>query len=218
MSLWGYLGQIGFWQALGGQLLLTALTFALAAAAGFPMGVAAFRYHVLTPPLIGLVNLLQTLPAFALFGIFVVLGRISSATSLLLAVFYTVLPVIFGTEKGFRRIGRPPVDAALGMGMDRRQLFFRVMLPLASRQVMVGLRKAAVTAVGMVTLATMRGGGLGVLILDGIQQGSGGMVLAGAAPACLMALAADLGMALLGRRVVPAPLRRREKRALYIAK
>ena len=136
----------------------------------------------------------------------------------LLAVFYTVLPVIFGTEKGFRRIGRPPVDAALGMGMDRRQLFFRVMLPLASQQVMVGLRKAAVTAVGMVTLATMRGGGLGVLILDGIQQGSGDMVLAGAAPACLMALAADLGMALLGRRVVPAPLRRREKRVLYIAK
>ena len=218
MSLWEYLGQIGFWQVFASQLLLTALTFALAAAAGFPMGVAAFRYHMLTPPLIGLVNLLQTLPAFALFGIFVVLGRIRSATSLLLAVFYTVLPVIFGTEKGFRRIGRPPVDAALGMGMDRRQLFFRVMLPLASQQVMVGLRKAAVTAVGMVTLATMRGGGLGVLILDGIQQGSGGMVLAGAAPACLMALAAALGMALLGRRVVPAPLRRREKRVLYIAK
>ena len=130
MSLFEYLSQIGFWQTLGSQLLLTALTFALAAAVGFPMGVLAFRYHMLTPPLIGLVNLLQTLPAFALFGIFVVLGRTSSATSLLLAVLYTILPVIFGTEKGFRRIGRPPVDAALGMGMDRRQLFFRVTLPL----------------------------------------------------------------------------------------
>lgn len=218
MSLFEYLSQIGFWQTLGSQLLLTALTFALAAAVGFPMGVLAFRYHMLTPPLIGMVNLLQTLPAFALFGIFVVLGRTSSATSLLLAVLYTILPVIFGTEKGFRRIGRPPVDAALGMGMDRRQLFFRVMLPLASPQVMVGLRKAAVVAVGMVTLATMRGGGLGVLILDGIQQGSGRMVVAGAAPACLMALAADLGMALAHRRLVPAPLRRRQKRERYIAK
>lgn len=218
MSMWEYLAQISFWQMLGSQLMLTALTFALAALAGFPLGVLAFRYHVLTPPLIGLVNLLQTLPAFALFGIFVVLGRISSATSLLLAVFYTILPVIFGTEKGFRRIGRPPVDAAMGMGMVRRQAFFRVLLPLASPQIMVGLRKAAVCAVGMVTLATMRGGGLGLLILDGIQQGSGRMVLAGAAPACLMALAADLGMALAHRRLVPAPLRRREKRALYIAK
>lgn len=218
MSMWEYLAQISFWQMLGSQLMLTALTFTLAALAGFPLGVLAFRYHVLTPPLIGLVNLLQTLPAFALFGIFVVLGRISSATSLLLAVFYTILPVIFGTEKGFRRIGRPPVDAAMGMGMVRRQAFFRVLLPLASPQIMVGLRKAAVCAVGMVTLATMRGGGLGLLILDGIQQGSGRMVLAGAAPACLMALAADLGMALAHRRLVPAPLRRREKRALYIAK
>ena len=58
MSLFEYLSQIGFWQTLGSQLLLTALTFALASAVGFPMGVLAFRYHMLTPPLIGLVNLL----------------------------------------------------------------------------------------------------------------------------------------------------------------
>ena len=218
MSAMELFAQAHFWQALGSQLLLAVLTFAFAVLLGLPLGLLAYRYHALTPPLIGLVNLLQTLPAFAVFGLFVVVGRLGAVTTLLLALLYTVLPVIFGTEKGFRRIGRPPIDAALGMGMDRWQTFCRILMPLASPQIMVGLRKAAVTAVGMVTLATLRGGGLGVLILDGIQQGSGLLVVAGAVPAILMALLADGGMALLQRRLVPAPLRRRERRALYIAK
>ncbi len=218
MSAMEILVQAHFWQALGGQLLLSILTFVFAVLLGLPVGLLAYRYHALTPPLIGLVNLLQTLPAFAVFGLFVVVGRLGTVTTLLLALLYTVLPVIFGTEKGFRRIGRPPIDAARGMGMDRWQTFCRILLPLASPQVMVGLRKAAVTAVGMITLATLRGGGLGVLILDGIQQGSGLLVVAGAAPAILMALLADAGMALLHRRLVPAPLRRKERRALYISK
>ena len=182
MSAMELFAQAHFWQALGSQLLLSVLTFAFAVLLGLPLGLLAYRYHALTPPLIGLVNLLQTLPAFAVFGLFVVVGRLGAVTTLLLALLYTVLPVIFGTEKGFRRIGRPPIDAALGMGMDRWQTFCRILMPLASPQIMVGLRKAAVTAVGMVTLATLRGGGLGVLILDGIQQGSGLLVVAGRCP------------------------------------
>ena len=218
MSLTEFLGQIGFWSALGGQLLLTVGTFLLAVAIGFPLGLLAYRYRALTPPMIGFINLLKTLPGFAVFGILMALGRHSIITSLLAALAFTILPVIFGTEKGFRRIGRPPIDAALGMGMDPATIFVRVLLPLASPQIMAGLRRAGIAAVGMVTLATMRGGGLGVLILQGIQSGDSMVTLAGALPACLLALAADLGLALLFRAVVPAPLRRREKRALYIAK
>ena len=218
MRMMEFLSHIGFWPALGGQLLLTAGTFLLAVAIGFPLGLLAYRYRVLTPPMIGFANFLKILPGFAVFGILMAMGRHSTVTSLLAALFFTILPVIFGTEKGFRRIGRPPIDAALGMGMDPATIFVRVLLPLASPQVMAGLRRAGVAAVGMVTLATMRGGGLGALILEGIRQNNGSMTLAGALPACLLALIADLALAWLFRLVVPAPLRRREKRVLYIAK
>lgn len=218
MSLNAVFTGAQFGAALGEQTLLALLTFALATLIGVPLGILAYRYRALKTPLIGLVNLLQTLPAFAVFGLFVLLGHLRFGTALAAALLYSVLPVIFGTEKGLRRIGRPAIDAALGMGLSRRQVFTRVLLPLASPQVMVGLRKAAVASVGMITLATLRGGGLGELILDGIDAGSGALVAAGALPACAMALLADLLMALLSRRVVPAPLRRKERQALYIAK
>ena len=100
MSLTEFLGQIGFWSALGGQLLLTVGTFLLAVAIGFPLGLLAYRYRALTPPMIGFINLLKTLPGFAVFGILMALGRHSIITSLLAALAFTILPVIFGTEKG----------------------------------------------------------------------------------------------------------------------
>lgn len=218
MNLFSFLVSVGFWPALAQQVLLILLTVLLALAVGLPLGFASYKYHALTPPLIGLVNLLQTLPAFAVLGLFMALGLQNFTTSLLLAFLYTVLPVIFGTEKGLRRIGRAPIDAALGMGMTGWQVLRRVLLPLASPQILPGVRRAVITAVGTTTLATLHGGGLGVLILDGIYTGDTQRLLAGAVPACLLVLAANGGMALLHRRFVPAPLRRKEQREVFIEK
>ena len=108
MNLFSLLVSVGFWPALAQQVLLILLTVLLALAVGLPLGFASYKYHALTPPLIGLVNLLQTLPAFAVLGLFLALGLQNFTTSLLLAFLYTVLPVIFGTEKGLRRMGRAP--------------------------------------------------------------------------------------------------------------
>ena len=85
-------------------------------------------------------------------------------------------------------------------------------------QILPGVRRAVITAVGTTTLATLHGGGLGALILDGIYAGDAQRVLAGAVPACLLVLAANGGMALLHRRFVPAPLRRKEQREVFIEK
>lgn len=218
MSLGQFLSSVGFWPALGGHLLLSAAVFLGAVALGLPLGMLAHRYRVLTPALIGAVKLVQTLPAFALFSFFIAAGRRGFAGSMLLALLYTVQPVIFGMEKGLRRAGRPPVDAALGMGMTRLQTLLRILLPLASPQLTFALRQAAVAAVGTVTLATLPGGGLGQLILAGIQQADGRLVAAGTVPVCLLAIGGSVLVELAGLWLVPAPLRRKERPARYIAR
>lgn len=209
----------GFVGLLVSQLALILTTFALAMALGVPLGIVCYRNERLKRPLLRLVVLLQKLPALALFGVFVAVGGSTGGiTALWLALLYTVLPIIFGTEKGFRRIDRAAIDAALGMGLSYKETFFKVLLPLASPQIMRGLRKGAVDAVGMVTMATLGGGGLGWLILQGIQARDPLLILSGALPACLLALLADLGLAALEKAVVPAPLRRVPRRALFIEK
>ena len=208
-----------FLGVLAGQLAIVIATFALAMALGVPLGVWCYRSERLKRPLLRLVVLLQKLPALALFGVFVAVGgSTGSITALWLALLYTVLPIIFGTEKGFRRIDRAAIDAALGMGLTWRETFFRILLPLASGQIMRGLRKAAVDAVGMVTMATLGGGGLGWFILEGIKSGNAALILAGALPACCLALLADMALGRLERLVVPPSLRPKADRVLFIEK
>lgn len=101
MRMMEFLAHIGFWPALGGQLLLTAGTFLLAVAIGFPLGLLAYRYRVLTPPMIGFANFLKILPGFAVFGILMAMGRHSTVTSLLAALFFTILPVILVLKRVF---------------------------------------------------------------------------------------------------------------------
>lgn len=200
------------------ELLLVCITFSLAVALGLPLGLLCYRNEKLKRPLLELISLLQTLPALALFGIFVAIGRQGLLTTLLLALIYTLLPVIFGTDKGLHQIDRPTLDAALGMGMTYREILFTVMLPLASPQIFRGVRKAMVAAVGMVTIATIPGGGLGFLIMEGMRAHNMGMALAGALPACLLALLADLGIGVLEKIFVPVALRRAPEQELFISK
>lgn len=201
------------------EIVLVLLTFALALVLGVPLGLLCYRHTRLKRPLLRMASVLQKLPTLALFGLFVAAGgSTGSATALWLALLYTVLPIIFATEKGFRRIDRATVDAALGMGLRANQIFFQILLPLASGQIMDGVRKAAVGAVGVVTMATLSGGGLGQLIMDGIGMRNPIPILAGALPACVLALAVDMVLAALERAIVPAPLRRAPKQVLFIDK
>ncbi|MEG0803972.1 MAG: ABC transporter permease subunit [Pygmaiobacter sp.] len=200
------------------EVVLVFVTFGFALLLGLPLGLLCYRNERFKRPLLCLIELLQTLPALALFGIFVAVGRQGLGTTLLLALIYTILPVIFGTDQGLHSIDRATIDAALGMGMTRGEVFCNVLLPLASCDIMPALRKAAITAVGMITMATLSGGGLGILIMEGIRTHSVGMILAGALPACLLALVVDLIMSALQKAIVPEALRRAPKEELFISK
>ncbi|HYX40253.1 MAG TPA: glycine betaine ABC transporter substrate-binding protein, partial [Pyrinomonadaceae bacterium] len=117
-------------------------------------------------------------------------------------VLYALLPVVRNTVTGIEGVDRNVREAAVAMGMTARQILWQVELPLAARVILAGVRVATVISVGVATIAAAIGaGGLGTYIFRGLRQNDNTLILAGAVPAALMALAADWLIGLLEARV-----------------
>lgn len=188
---------------------------------GFPLGVAAVRRQSWQGPLFAILNLLQTIPSIALFGLLLVplsalaiavpslaafgIGGIGMTPAIIALVLYALLPVARSTVAGLGGVDRAVVDAARGMGMTQHQRFWRVELPLAAPVLLAGLRIVVVQAIGLAVVAALIGaGGLGSFVFQGLGQYAADLVLLGALPAIGLALAADFllqsATALLSRR------------------
>jgi osmoprotectant transport system permease protein len=193
------------------HLGLVAAATALAIAVGVPLGVLLTRRPALAPPVLGAANVLQTIPSLALFGFLIplpVLGGIGARTAIVALVVYALLPIVRNTYTGIRDIDPGVREAGLGMGMKDGELLRLVELPLSLGVIMAGVRIAAVTGVGVATIAAAIGaGGLGVYIFRGVATVNDTLILAGALPAALIALGLDWGLGRLER------LMRGEKRA-----
>ncbi|MET0620587.1 MAG: ABC transporter permease [Thermoanaerobaculia bacterium] len=196
-----------FWErrseiaALTGQhVLLVAASAAIAVAIGVPLGVALTRRPRLSRPVLGAANVVQTIPSLALFGFLIpipLLGGIGARTAIVALVVYGILPILQNTHAGIRSVDPAVVEAATGLGMTDRQRLLWVELPLAFPVVLAGVRIAVVVGIGLATIAAAIGaGGLGVLIYRGVATVDHRLILAGAAPAAVLALLADF---LLGR-------------------
>lgn len=199
--------------SLSGQhLVLVVASTMLAALIAVPLGVVATRRARLGRWILGLVNVVQTIPSLALIGFLIplpILGGIGARTAMVVLVFYALLPIVRNTYTGITGVDPAIRQAALGMGLTDRQLLMRVELPLALPVIFSGLRVATVVSVGVATIAAYIGaGGLGSLIFRGIQMLDNRLILAGAIPAALMALGADWGLGRLERRLTPAGLRK----------
>ncbi len=117
---------------------------------------------------------------------------------------YALLPLIRNTFTGIKGVDRGVIEAARGMGLTDRQLLFQVELPLAASVILAGVRVALVTSIGLATIAAAIGaGGLGELIFRGLAMVNNAVILAGAIPAALMALAADTLLGWLENRLAP---------------
>lgn len=203
-------------------LLLTLQHLELVAAAtlaavlvGVPLGIALTRRQGWSPLVLGTANVFQTIPSLALFGFLIpipVVGGIGARTAVVALFLYALLPIIRNTFVGIRGIDPAVREAARGMGMTDGQILRQVELPLAVGVIMAGVRVATVVGVGVATIAAAIGaGGLGVYIFRGVAMVDSTLILAGAIPAALMAVAADLGLGLLERALAPAGLRGRER-------
>ncbi|MDQ3804883.1 MAG: ABC transporter permease subunit [Acidobacteriota bacterium] len=192
--------------ALAGEhLLLVAAATALAVAVGIPTGLVLTRRAALKRPVLAVANVLQTVPSLALFGLLIPLpfvGGIGARTAVVALVLYALLPVIRNTVTGVEGVDRSVREAAVAMGMTDSQVLRQVELPLAAPVILAGVRVATVISVGVATIAAAIGaGGLGTYIFRGLRQYDNNLLLAGALPAALLALAADAGIGLLESRL-----------------
>jgi osmoprotectant transport system permease protein len=191
------------------HLSLVALSTGIAIAIGVPLGVALTRSPAWRGPVLGLANVFQTIPSLALFGFLIplpLIGGIGASTAIVALVVYALLPIVRNTYTGIAGVDPAVREAGRGMGMTDWQLLTLVELPLGFGVMLAGVRVATVVSVGTATIAAAIGaGGLGVYIFRGVAMVNDTLILAGALPAALMALAADGLLGLAERRVAWRP-------------
>ena len=188
------------------HLWLVGISMLLAIAIGVPLGILLSRRPAWRSIVLGSSNVMQTIPSLALFGLLLPvpwLGSRADRLAILALTLYALLPVIRNTYVGIAGVDAPVREAAIGMGLTSRQLLWQVELPLASSVIIAGIRTATVITVGVATIAAAIGaGGLGEFIFRGLAMVDNNVILAGAIPAALMALFADLLLALVQRSLV----------------
>ena len=186
------------------HLWLVFISIAIATLIALPVGVLITRQKRLRGPLLGIANVMQTIPSLALFGFLIplpLIGGIGPRTAIVALVFYALLPIIRNTVTGILGVDANVREAAVAMGMTDRQVLFKVELPLAMSVILTGVRVAVVITIGVAIIAAEVGaGGLGEYIFRGLRLNDNRLLLAGAVPSALMALAADFGFNLFEKR------------------
>lgn len=206
MSFLRYLAenQSLLWHRVWEHAYLVGTAVGLAVLVGVPAGILLTRRRRYRGPVIGFVNVIQTIPSLALFGFLIpvpLIGGIGNRTAIVALFGYSLLPVIRNTYEGIRGVDPAVREAGRAMGMTDAQLLRQVELPLALGVITGGVRLATVIGIGIATIAPAIGaGGLGVFIFQGLSMVNNTVILAGAVPAALLALAADFGLGRLERR------------------
>jgi osmoprotectant transport system permease protein len=213
-----------FADALVRHVTLVGASVGAAVAIGFPLGVLAARNPRWQGPVFAVLNILQTIPSIALFGLLIVplsalvtampqlaafgIGGIGVTPAIIALMLYALLPVVRNTTVGLAGVDRAAVEAGRGMGLSPRQLFWQIELPLTLPVLLAGLRIVTVQAIGLAVVAALIGaGGLGTFVFEGLGQYAVDLVLLGALPAIFLALSADFSLqvlsTLLRRRFAP---------------
>lgn len=191
----------------GTHLFLVGVSIGIATLIGIPLGILITRKTNLRQPILGIANIMQTIPSLALFGLLIpvpIIGGIGNTPAILALSLYSLLPIIRNTYAGITGVDPAIREVGRGMGMTDRQLLFQVEMPLALSVILAGVRVATVLNIGIATIAAAIGaGGLGALIFQGISVVNNQLILAGAIPAAVIAIVADSAIGLLERRLTP---------------
>jgi len=184
---------------------LVGASMAISLAIGLTLGVALVRRVKLQRWVIGVANVVQTIPSLALFGFLIpvpFIGGVGASTAIVALSLYAVLPILRNTCTGIAEVDPSVVESARGMGMTPRQVLWQVQLPLAAPVLLAGVRVATAVCIGIATIAAAIGaGGLGVFIFRGLAMVNNQVILAGAIPAAGLAIAVDYGLGYFQRRI-----------------
>ncbi|MBD2770878.1 ABC transporter permease [Iningainema tapete] len=180
------------------HLLIVGISISIASLLGIPLGILITRQKNFRQPILGIANILQTIPSLALFGLLIpvpLIGGIGTNPAIFALILYSLLPIIRNTYTGIAGVDPAIREAGKGMGMTDKELLLQVEIPLAMGVILAGVRVATVIGIGIATIAAAIGaGGLGELIFRGISAVNDQLILAGAIPAAVIALFADLAI------------------------
>ncbi|GAM14423.1 osmoprotectant update ABC transporter permease/substrate-binding subunit OpuFB [Mesobacillus selenatarsenatis] len=173
------------------QISFIALFFAVLIA--IPLGIFLTRRKQISEGIIGVTAVLQTIPSLALLGLLIPLFGIGKVPAIIALVVYALLPILRNTYTGINEVDPSLIEASRAMGMNSKRRLMKVELPLAMPVIMAGIRTAMVLIVGTATIAALIGaGGLGDLILLGIDRNNTALIVLGAIPAALLAILFDI--------------------------
>lgn len=192
------------WQHLG----ILSGTLVPAVLIGLPVGLLCHRQPRWRGPVLSVLNIIQTVPSIALFGLLLAplaglakalpwlaehgISGIGLAPAIIALVLYSLLPLVRGVIAGLESVPEAVTESARGMGMNRAQVFLRVQMPIALPVILTGIRIVAVQTVGMAMVAALIGaGGLGAIMFQGLLSSALDLVLLGVIPAVLMAVVVD---------------------------
>jgi osmoprotectant transport system permease protein len=185
------------------HLVLVGLAMGLAILIGVPTGIAIYRYNAASNVVLGLAEIMQTIPSLAmlafLFAFYSQLGLLPAVSALVL---YALLPIVLNTFTGLKEVPQRLIEAADGVGMSQKQRLWMVELPLALPVIIAGIRTSTVWTVGIATLSTYIGaGGLGDFISRGLARSDTTLTLLGALPAAVIALVLSLMIRIIQARL-----------------
>lgn len=203
------------WEWIGGHgdeilrrvlehLTLTAIALGVGLVFAFALAAAGLRWPRSLAPITAAAAALYTIPSLALFAFLVPLTGFTVLTAEIGLVSYTLLILVRSVVAGIRGVDADVVEAASGLGFGRWRRLLTVEVPLALPTIMAGIRIAAVTTVGLVTVTALIGmGGVGFFILRGLQRFFDTEIVVGTALAVLLAVGIDVTLALVTRMLTP---------------
>lgn len=185
-------------QTLIEHIQISFIALLIAVLIGVPLGILLTKTDRIAEIVINIAAVMQTIPSLALLGLMIPLFGIGEVPAIIALVIYALLPVLRNTYTGINEVDESLVEAAEGIGMKPVRRLLKVEIPIAMPIIMAGIRTAMVLIIGTATLAALIGaGGLGDLILLGINRNNTDLILIGAIPAALLAIIFDIGLRII---------------------
>jgi glycine betaine/choline ABC transporter, ATP-binding protein len=174
------------------HIKISFLALIIALLIAIPLGIYLSYHKKIAEIIIGITAILQTVPSLALLGLLIPFVGIGGVPAVIALVIYALLPILRNTYTGITEVDPVYMLASRAMGMNELQQLIKIQIPLAMPVIMAGIRTATVLIIGTATLASLIGaGGLGSLILLGLDRNNNSLILLGAVPAALLAVLFD---------------------------
>ena len=177
---------------LGAHIALAFSAIFMAGIIGLVLGILISEKQRFAPAVMGVCNVLYTIPSISLLGILIPFTGIGNKTAIIALTIYGIMPMVRNTYAGITGVDPDIIEAAKGMGSTEKQILFRIKLPLAMGVILAGIRNMVVMVIAVTGIASFVGaGGLGVAIYRGITIYNPAMTAAGSILIALLALISD---------------------------